>query len=153
MQHEEFPHELIADDTQAGAPEEIAQSLYGRILAMSVPEKIKLAMIGNREARALLIRDANRVVAEAVLTSPRLTLDEVASYAANRNLASDIIRAIAERKEFLKHYPIRLALVHNPKTPVPQALQLLETLREHDIKAVAKNRNIPSAVSQAAARA
>jgi len=152
MQDEEFPPELTAEDGH-GKHEQVAQSLYGRILGMSVPEKIKLATVGNREARSILIRDANRVVAQAVLDSPRLTIDEVAGFAANKNLPAEIIGIIAGRKEFLKNYGVRLALVNNPKTPVPTALHLLETLSERDLKNISKNRNIPSVVKQAAVRA
>ena len=155
MQHsddEQLPDELT-DDARQPAAEDAVRSLQGRVMAMSVPEKVKLATMGNREARGLLIRDANRTVVQAVLDSPRLTEEEVVAFAANRNLPADVPRMIAEKKEYLRHYAVRVALVNNAKTPVPTALKLLDAIREHDLKGIAKNRNIPSVVSQAAQRA
>jgi len=149
MQDEQFPPELTAEDGK-GTTGSVTQSLYGRIQTLSVPEKIKLATVGNREARNLLIRDSNRVVAQAVLESPRLTMEEVVSFAANKNLSGDIIRTLSEKKEFLKNYAVRCALVTNPKTPVATALRLLGTLREHDLKNISRDRNIPSVISRAA---
>jgi hypothetical protein len=40
---------------------------------MSVFQKIKLGRMGNKEARNLLIRDRNKIVAMAAITSPKIT--------------------------------------------------------------------------------
>lgn len=151
MDETEFPRELTDDDGEQ-KPELHSESMYRRILDMNVPDKVKLATMGNREARSLLIRDANRVVVQAVLNSPRLSEEEVISFAANRNLAGDVPRLISEKKEFMKSYQVKIALVNNPKTPVPTSIKLIDHLREHDLKSIAKNKNIPTIISRAAVR-
>jgi len=82
MDETEFPRELT-DDSGEQKPGQHSESMYRRILEMNVPDKVKLATMGNREARSLLIRDSNRIVMQAVLNSPRLTEEEVINFAAN----------------------------------------------------------------------
>ena len=116
----QFPRELIEEkeEPQEAPPEQkISESLYGQIMKMSVSEKIKLATIGNREARNILIKESNRIVLSAVINSPKLTEDDALMYAANRSLSDEVIKLITLKKEFLQNYRIKLALVTNPKTP------------------------------------
>ncbi len=127
-------------------------NLYQLVQSLSVAQKIKLALLGSKAARRLLIRDTNRAVALAVIRSPLIREDEVQTLAQDRTLSDDVLRVILGRKDWLKNYPIRLALAQNPKTPVPKALRLLETLQERDLRNLARSRNVPSPVSSGAAR-
>src|SRR5262249_913876 len=52
---------------------------------MNAAERVKLAFTGNREERAILIRDGARVVQMAVLASPRLTEPEVETFSSAKN--------------------------------------------------------------------
>ena len=115
-------------------------------------QKVALALKGNREARTILIRDSNRLVAGATIRSPRITEPEVVAAAQSRSVSDDVIRAIASSKEMLRSYGVKFALVNNPKTPVPIAMRLLTLLRSSDIKAVSKSRNVSTAVSRQAKR-
>jgi len=145
----EFPKELL-DESDEKKTEKLHESLYKQVMQMSVNEKIKLATFGNKEARNLLIKDLNRLVVQAVIESPKLTDEEVASYAANRNLSKEVPRLIAAKKEFVKKYPIKLALVNNAKTPVPTALRLLNFLKEKDLRNLSKSKNVSSVISRTA---
>src|SRR5690606_31710183 len=70
----EAPEELAAErEEDEEIEEERRLTLAQRILQMSVSEKIKLATLGNKEARTLLLRDTNKLVAIAVIQSPRIT--------------------------------------------------------------------------------
>lgn len=115
-------------------------------------EKIRLATLGNAYCRQNLLRDANRMVAMAAIRSPQLTDGEVVKAAGNRALSEDVIRYIANRKEMVKQYPVKAALVGNPKCPLGIALRLLPALHGEDIKALARSKNIPAALSTAAKR-
>ena len=119
---------------------------------MSVGQLIKLAFKGNKEIRSLLLRNTNKSIASAVIKSGRLTDGEIVSAAGNRNLADDVIRAIASNKEFLRKYPVKVALVNNSKTAVPTALNLLKSLHKTDLKQVARNPNVSSIISNAATK-
>ena len=52
-----------------------------RIAALTIAQRMSLAMKGTREERAVLIRDPNKIVAVAVLSSPKVTETEIASIA------------------------------------------------------------------------
>ena len=78
---------------------------------------MKLAMKGTREQRAQLVRDANRMVAAAVLSSPKLTESEVEAFTKMGNVSEDVLRIIGTNRTWLKNYSVTLGLVKNPKTP------------------------------------
>ena len=123
-----------------------------RILRMSVSEKIKLATLGNKEARTLLLRDANKLVSMAAATSPRITDGEILTIASSRTVNADVLRHVYSNREFLKTYAIKISLVKNPKVPLPTALKMMSTLQEKDIKDLSRDRNVPQTI-QAQAKA
>lgn len=122
------------------------------IAGLNTAQKVALALKGNKEARTALIRDRNKMVATAAVRSPRLTEQEVVSAATSRSIADDVIRIIAASKEHTRSYAVKLALVGNPKTPLPTAMRLLTLLRQNDIRSVAKSKNVPSAIANQAKR-
>lgn len=140
-------------DGEGGEDEEARKmSLQGMLLQMSVAQKIRLALVGDANARKLLIRDPKKMVALAVMKSPRLTDGEVKIFAANKALAEEIISFIARRRSWTKDYSIRRALILNPKTPAAIALGFLRTMGKADMKMIAKNRDISPLISRQAAR-
>ncbi|MBM4311724.1 MAG: hypothetical protein FJ119_12370 [Deltaproteobacteria bacterium] len=128
------------------------ESMTAMVLRMDVSDKIKLALIGNKEARSLLIKESNKVVVKNVLENPRLTDDEVIAYAGNKNLSGEVARIISAKKQFLKSYKIRCALVRNPKTPVPAVIKLMPTLTEHELKDLARSTAVTGIVKTTARR-
>ncbi len=132
--------------------EEEKLTLYQKLLRMTVAQKIDRALKGSKEERTLLIRDSNKVVAMAVIQSPKITEQEVAAIAGMRNVHKDVLRYIGTNRQFLKKYKIVLALVKNPKTPPDIALTLLNRLGERDLKSLVRDRGISEFVRQAASR-
>ncbi len=150
---EGLPSELIEEQESEGSTDEGKKlTLYQRIQKMTVSQKIKLALLGNKEARGVLLRDSNRVVIESVMKSPRITDGEVIGIANSRSVSEDVIRMIASNREWQKSYRIRQALVSNPKTPVPIAMKLLETMSKQDLKNLSNSKNISSVVATTAKR-
>ncbi len=155
----EHQQELAVDEAEDGKPpspeseEEAGKKLNvtQKIMRMSVSEKIKLATLGNKEARTILLRDSNKLVCMAAATSPRITDGEILSLANSRTVNADVLRYIYSSREFLKVYAIKTSLVKNPKVPLPTALKLLFTLQEKDIKDLSRDRNVPQTI-QAQAR-
>jgi hypothetical protein len=122
-----------------------------KILAgLPIKKKIKLASKGTREQRAQLIRDPNKLVAGAVLSSPKLTDAEVESFAKMANVAEEVLRVIGTNRTWLKNYGVILGLVKNPKTPPAISMQLLQRINERDMKMLAVDRNVPEALRLAA---
>src|SRR6185436_20832713 len=105
---------------------------------------------GNAYCRSNLIRDSNKMVALAVIRSPLITDTEVVRYSGNRQIAEDVIRYIANQRDFTKMYQVRLNLAQNPKCPLGFSLRFLSSLHNEDVKALSKSKNIPSALAVAA---
>jgi len=121
-----------------------------RLSMLTVAERMKLAVLGSREERSILIRDPSRLVSSAVLSSPRLTESEVEAIARMTNVSGDILRAVGTNRAWVKNYAVIAALSRNAKTPIAVALSILNRLMERDIKYLASDRNIPEPVRLAA---
>ncbi|MCA3014865.1 MAG: hypothetical protein INH41_20970 [Myxococcaceae bacterium] len=121
-------------------------TLTQRIARMNVSQKIKLATKGNKEVRSILIRDANKLVAVATIRSPRITDQEVMSQAINKGAHDDVLRIIYSHREWVRKYPVRLALVKNPKVPAQVTMRFLNLLSEADVKGISKDKNVPGAI-------
>ncbi len=142
--------EAAAEIGDAVAPERV--SLIRRIMLMSVKDRIKLAMKGDREARGILIRDGNKIVSTAVVHNPRITDKEVESIAAMRTVAEDVLRTVAMNRAWARIYPVIHNLARNPRTPLPTALGLLSRLQGRDLTSLSQNRNVPDGVRRQAQR-
>jgi hypothetical protein len=141
----------IEEDEDGGIRvKEGARKAEKKLEDMNVTEKIRTAMLGNSLQRSLLIRSTNRLVAAAVLDSPKISDDEVIKIAASRNVSDDILRRISSRGAWLRLYEVKLNLVSNPKTPIGEAMKLIVHLRESDMKRVATSKNVAAAVRSAA---
>ena len=142
--------EELQDENAPPMEEGKRLTLAQRIMKMSIAEKIKLATKGNKEARSYLLRDSNKLVAVAVIRSPKLTDGEVLAVANNRAALDDVLRVVYNNREWLKMYPVKVALTKNPKVPLGQAIKFLAQLRESEVKDLAKNKNVPSGVQMLA---
>ena len=123
---------------------------YQRVMRMTHPEKVRTALLGNKEERTLLIRDASRQIASLVIRNPKLTDSEMDNFASMRNLDSEILREMASSRTFIKRYNVIITLVRNPKVPSPSALNLLKLLRDMDLRNVEHDRNIPEIIRRQA---
>ena len=122
-----------------------------KVLAMlPVIQRMKLAMRGTREQRGQLIRDSNRLVAAAVLSSPKLTEAEVEAFARMANLSEDILRIIGMNRNWTKNYNVIAALARNPKTPPAMSMNFLQRLNDRDLKMISIDRNVSEPVRLAA---
>ncbi len=145
------PFDLIGDyERPPGAAN--PESLFSKILNMTVSEKVKLALRGNKDARNILIRDSSKMIRRFVLQNPRIGDSEVIAICRNRSADDELLRQIAARREWMKNYQVRLALATNPKTPLPIAMRQVFTLGERDLQQLAKSRNVPQAVATQARR-
>ncbi|HEX9962526.1 MAG TPA: hypothetical protein VGB00_16445 [Pyrinomonadaceae bacterium] len=127
-------------------------SMLNRILRMSMKDRVKLAMKGDREARNILIRDPNRIVAQAVMQNPRLTEQEVEKIASMRTVPEDVLRQIAASRQWSRIYTIVHNLARNPRTPLSNVMSILTRLQLRDLIALSKNRNVSDAVRRQASR-
>jgi hypothetical protein len=144
------PGDLPDVDGDNGEEEDGGES---RILSgLPVADRLKLAMKGTREHRAQLIRDSNKIVATAVLSSPKLTEAEVEAFVKMGNVSEDVLRIIGTNRSWLKNYSVVLGLTRNPKTPPALSMQMMHRLTEKDVKMLTVDRNVPEALRLAARR-
>jgi hypothetical protein len=127
-------------------------SMYALIQNMTVMQKIKLARMGNKEARGFLVRDRNKIVAISAISSPKVTVQEVAVIAKARNVSDEVLRVIARTREWTRDYQVKLGLSSNPKCPRPVAMQFVNYLQDRDLKSLMRSKDVPSAISTHARR-
>ncbi len=128
------------------------QNLYKLIQEMGIGSKVKLALTGNKAARELLVKDANKIISVSVLKNPRITEDEVLKLSSAKGIPEDILRIIGRNKEWIKNYSIRLNMVMNAKTPLAISIKLMDQLFEKDLAKIAKSKNVPSVIASTARR-
>jgi hypothetical protein len=145
--------QVLADDEAAAAADEAERKRIEEekkdipIDQLSVAAKIRLATLGNAFARAVLIRDPIRMVSLAAINSPGMTDNEAIKFSANRSLADDVIRVIANTKEWTKLYQVKVNLANNPKCPLPVSMRLLPFLHERELRNVSRSKGVPSALT------
>ncbi len=141
---------IVEPEERPTAPER--QSLQTMIQNLKSGERLKLALRGNREARAILIRDSSLIVRRCVLYNPRVSEEEIVMLARNRQVDRELLDVICRNKEWLNNYQVRLGIVTNPKTPITISLKYIGTLMMRDLRLMAKSKNVPSVVNGAAKR-
>ena len=138
------------DDRNGGADEGAGEArpmaAIQRLSMMTVSEKIKAAMRGSREERTILIRDPNKLVSLAVLSSPKVNEREIESYAKMANVSEDVLRVIGTTRAWTKSYSIVRSLAFNPKSPIAVSMTLVSRLVEKDVRMLSTDRNIAEPV-------
>ena len=130
--------------------EEEKKSLFAQIMTANVSEKMIMGLKGSRQARMMLIRDRNRTVWGAVLSSPNMNEADAEAIVQMRNVAPDVLREIGKKREWTKRYKVAHELVKNPKTPPEVSSQLLPRMAARDLKALTKDRNVPEMIRRQA---
>ena len=155
------PDDDLPDSEDEPPVEEVAEideedeqylSKYKIAMIMGIGEKIKMALTGDKEWRAILIKDANKLVSGSVIKNPRITDGEILNILKVGVQNDEIIRLICANKEWVKNYLIRKALIACPKTPLPNALRYLATMTVKDLAGYAKSKNISSVIVTQARR-
>ncbi len=141
-----FGNVVVGGDDDDAVPTDQVEAEMS-IRDMTIPMKIRLALIGNKFQRSQLIRDPKKIVAVAVIKSPSVKEMEAAKYASSNAICEEVIAYISNRKDWTKNYTIKTSLVSNPKCPLPSAMRFLPHLRVKELNGIARSRNVPSALS------
>src|SRR5262245_46456245 len=140
--------EELDEDEQA----ERSKNIMARIGKMTIMEKMKLARFGNTDARSLLVRDRNKLVAAAAIRNPKITDSEVEGYAKSRQLSDEVIRIISNNRQWTRNYHVKLGLVMNPKCPPSTSIKFLNFLTDRDLGTLMRSRDVPGPVALQARR-
>jgi hypothetical protein len=136
---------------KAGATEERGSALQ-KISKLGIKDRIQLAMKGTKEERSLLIRDGTKIVALAVLESPKVSDGEVEKFAGQKNVLEAVLRGIPMKRRFAKNYSIVRALVFNPRTPLDLALGLMKNILVGDLRNLSNNKEVSDTVRKLATK-
>jgi hypothetical protein len=137
--------EALIDESGEDEDEERVSGTQ-ELAAMNFPQRLRAAMKGTREQRAILIRDPNKMICASVLSSPKVSVPEVESFARMQNVSEDVLRIIGHNRAWLKSYGVILALTKNPKTPLSLSMQLMTRLTTKDLAKLSVDRNVPEAL-------
>lgn len=146
----ESPKALAVEADNALSAKQL--SIYKMLKQMSMGQKVALATKGNREVRNLLIRENNKMLCLKVLENPRLGESDVEAYAKSTNISVDVLRGIANNKEWVKKYNIVRGLIFNPRAPLGITLDHVKRLTDKDLDFLSKNRNVPETLRNTARR-
>ena len=134
--------DAVGSQPEAGDEDADSQSITQRLALLGVAGRMKAAMKGTKSERAILIRDPNKLVSAAVLSSPKLSDSEVENFAKMANVSEDILRTIGMNRAWIKNYGVIAALTRNPKTPLAVSMRFVQRLTERDLKMIALDRNL-----------
>src|SRR5207253_791251 len=101
------------------------QSIFTKILQMTISEKVQLAFKGGKTERMILIRDHNRLICSAVMRNPRMSESEVELIAGMRGINDEVLRIIGMRRDWMAKYNIALILARNPKSPIGVVIPII----------------------------
>ncbi len=132
--------------------EERRDSTMQKIAKLDIKGRIALAMRGSKEERSILIRDSTKLVAIAVLESPKVSDREVEAFALQKNVLEAVLRGIPMKRRFVKNYSIMRNLVFNPRTPLDLSLGLMKNLLVHDLKNLSGNKEVSDTIRKLALR-
>lgn len=133
-------------------PEASRESVLQKIAQLDVKGRVKLALLGGKEERSILARDGTKIVALAVLDSPKISDGEVEKFAGQKNVLEALLRGITMRRRFMKNYNIIRNLTFNPRTPIDITLSLGKNLMTQDLKNLSNNKEISDTVRKMALR-
>ncbi|MCA9563235.1 MAG: hypothetical protein KC561_07090 [Myxococcales bacterium] len=151
---EEELNELFSDENTKKKTEEADEGRSSNrqhyLSKLTISQKIRVATLGSATDRGYLVRETNRLVHMAAVASPKAGDRDALAWSANRSLPDGVISFIANKRDWLRHYQVKLNLVNNPKLPLQKALKLLPFLYPKDLQQLTKNRNIPNVLARAA---
>ncbi len=144
--------EVAKEDTNVEEPELEHLSVEQRIQKMTVGEKIKMALKGNKEARSVLVKDTNREVFMSVLENPGIKDSEIELLAKNTGTNSEILRVVGRNREWTSNRNVVKSLLLNSKTPVDVSVRFLPRMSLRDLEMIDKSRSLPSSLRANAKR-
>ena len=98
----------------------------------------------------ILAQDSDPQVLYSLLKNPRLTPDEVIRIAKSPYLTFQTAEAMMKSTQWFSNLEVRVALIHNAKTPPAFALRILPTLPESEVRNISRGAATSMALKVAA---
>ena len=126
------------------------ESVTQKLQKMNFVQRLKAAVKGSKEIRMILVRDTNKMIAAAAMSSPKMTEQDVEAIAGMGAVQEDVLRMISRNRGWMKNYKIAMRLCKNPKCPVAISMNILPRIMPKDLAQMSTDRNIPEPLRIAA---
>lgn len=160
---QETAREILHKRDKVGVPDELMrpdrddcdnENLFEQIQNLEIPQKIKLALFGNKTARNALIRDkSSKRIPLFVLQNPRITDGELLEIVRNTNIDDAVLRVIGNNAEWMNSYAMKFAAVSNAKMPIDVSLKWIKFLQDKDLRRISRSKSISSVITSQARKA
>jgi hypothetical protein len=128
-----------------------AESLLRDGLAdMRLGDRVTLARLATPALLPELLRDVEPRVIGAALQNPRLREEDLVAALRRDDVPRSLVEGALESHRWRAAYAVRLALVLQPRTPLPLALQQISGLVPRDLRRVSLQADLPRLVRLAA---
>ena len=117
---------------------------------MRLGDRITLARLATPALLPALLAATERQVAESALVNPRLREDDLVTALRREDVTPALVEAAVGSPRWASNYAVRLALVLQPRTPLPLALQQISSLVPRDLRRVAEEAGLRPLVRAAA---
>ena len=120
------------------------ESLENRLETISIGERLALAHRGTGRIAGVLLLDAEPRVMQAALENPRLTESALIKAINRLQASSQFVAAVCRHSRWSVRLDVRLALLHNEKTPLARALEFVNALPVAQVREILSGSHLPS---------
>ena len=120
-------------ETESAADAADDKTMYERIRAMPVHEKVTFAMRADFLERRILMQENNLKVNEFLLRNPRSSEQEIAWLARNPTVPMQTLLAIVKHDTWMKLPSVKSAALLNPRSPAPIVMEMIPTATSADV--------------------
>ena len=125
---------------------------FGRGRTLSLGERKSIARRNDRNLIARVLRDPHPDVIRILLGNPGLTEADVVRLCARRPVSTEVVREVFRSPRWIVRYPVKVAIVLNPHTPLDVALQIAPHLTAPDSKRVETAEDLADELREACRR-
>ena len=126
------------------------QRLIERLPGLAVGEKATIARSASPHVLHVLRHDPTPRVIASLLDNPRLVEGDLLPLASGEAAPTPVLAVILGHRKWGSRYPVRLAVIRNPRAPLQLALQHLAMLKKADLRAVASDHRLALALRRKA---
>lgn len=112
---------------------EVGKSQFDKIRALTLTERVALALKADLMDRRILMQENNSKINEFLLRNVRITEQEIAFMVRNAAVPMQNLLMIAGNRAWMNHEPIRIAVLTNPRTPAAMVMDMIPTLSPPDL--------------------
>ncbi len=138
----------VVEDPQCAPPVKRAAEtlLRARTSEMAVGEKIALARVASPGVISSLTADSHPEVVAALLGNGRMTEEQVVALCSEERVPVEVLGAVAGNPRWRERYPVKMALLRNPRTPAGASMKFLHSLLSGDLTEIVSSGRAPRLV-------